>query len=907
MHRLALTTTPFIGRSQEITEINVLLDDPSCRLLTLVGPGGIGKTRLAVEVASQKRAVFPDGVFFVSLAPLNQIDDILTAIAAAMPFCFQQDHRSLHEQFFAYLREKDAQRMLLVVDNFEHLLDGVDIVSEILATTTGLKILVTSREALNLQEEWVRQVTGLAYPDREDGEPIADYSAVQLFMDRARQIRGDFDLAEDSRSVVEICRLVEGMPLAIELAVGWLKTLAPADIVHEILHNMDILATRSRNLPERHRSIRSVFSQSWQLMPEDERDVFQKLSVFRGGFTREAAAGVAGASLQTLAGLIDKSLVRLNAGGRYSVHELLRQYSAEQMAAAGQTERVQRAYIDYYLGLLRQLERDIKARRQVAALDTIAADFENMRHAWQLAIQQRQSVALHQAVESLHLFADMRGRYHDVVHLLQAAVEQFSQTSNHQQVEMLHRIQARLIRLILLGNLRIEGDVRPQIDRCLAAAHARQDQAEVSFCLLVSGIVAVWEAGDERLYANSKAAMLFPECATMCEALGDSFYLAEALAWGAAMIDNEEHDFGQERLRQSLDLRRAIGDRNGIAWITLNLTEIMLAQLNYIECERYAREALVLMREIGSIKGMLQAMAQVAQLALLKGCLEEARTLAEQMRDLANETSNLDGKMLSAGVLAFLICVMDEAYEEGATLARENQIIAREPFFGSGNAQSERWTQVVQTPGNTALPRHSCITQRARWGQVVADCGLGHYAAARLGYASLFGERLDDPGPATICLALEATASADEGRLEEAVELLGLAFQQPDWASGWLHRWPLVARLRADLLRQLGEEAYQAAWERGGDHDLEASICSILNAMDNTPHPTTNHALLEPLSERELEVLGLIAAGLSNRDIARQLVLSVGTVKVHTRNIYGKLNVNSRTQAIAQANRYRLL
>ena len=250
----ALTPTPFIGRSQEIDEIGALLDDPSCRLLTLVGPGGIGKTRLAAEVALRKRDSFPDGLIFVSLAPLNRADDLLTAIAEAMPFHFHQDSRTPQEQFFAYLREKHGQHLLLVLDNFEHLLDGADIVSDILAITTNLKILTTSRETLNLQEEWMRTISGLAYPSREDVDSLDEYSSVQLFLERARRIRSDFRLAQDRRGVVEICQVVEGMPLAIELAVGWLKTLRPAEIAHEIRHNLDMLATRSRNLPERHRT-----------------------------------------------------------------------------------------------------------------------------------------------------------------------------------------------------------------------------------------------------------------------------------------------------------------------------------------------------------------------------------------------------------------------------------------------------------------------------------------------------------------------------------------------------------------------------------------------------------------------------------------------------------------------------
>src|SRR5262249_52433703 len=181
---------------------------------------------------------------------------------------------------------------------------GIEIVSEILSITTNLKILATSREVLNLQEEWVRQVEGLTYPSDADVDPLDEFGAGQLFLDRASRVRGDFELDEDRTSVVDICRLVEGMPLAIELAAGWLQTLRPTDIAQELQHSLDILTTRSRTLPERHRTLRTVFSHSWRLMDEGEGDVFQKLSVFRGGFTREAAQTVRGAAVETLARLI---------------------------------------------------------------------------------------------------------------------------------------------------------------------------------------------------------------------------------------------------------------------------------------------------------------------------------------------------------------------------------------------------------------------------------------------------------------------------------------------------------------------------------------------------------------------------------------------------------------------------
>ncbi len=883
MDQFEATPTPFLGRSQELAEIGRLLADPSCRLVTLTGPGGIGKTRLAMEVVSQYRALFPDGAFWVSLAQLSLVDDLLPAIAQATPFRFQQDQRSPREQFLAYLREGHAQRVLLVLDNMEHLLDGVDLIADMLAATTELKLLATSREALNLQEEWIRPIAGLTYPEREENQPPGDYSAVQLFVERARRIRGDFDLAQDEKGVVEICRLVEGMPLAIELAVSWLPALRPADIAQEIKRDLDLLTSRSRNLPERHRSMRSVFDHSWRQLREQEREVFQRMSIFRGGWTREAAQAVAEASLPQLSRFIEQSLVRRTASGRYEIHELLRQYGAEHLEASGQAEMVQQACINYFLGWLARLERDIKAHQQVAALDAIAADFENMRHAWQLALEKRQVAALSQAVEGLHLFADMRGRHYEIGALLQTTIRQCSPSLPPEQRPLLNRIQMRLARLTLLGSLRIEEDLRAQVDSCLAVARERQDRAEIGFCLIVSGMLAVWESGGKRPHSPTRAATLFQESATVFEQLGDPFYQAEALSWLALEVPRLSGE-QQQLLQQSLDLCRAIGNRNGMAWITLNLADSLLMQLDYPAYERSAREALALMREIRSVKGILDALFKLAQAILLKGELEETLALIEHMRRLANETSNLNGIRLSADLRAFVLCVMDESYTAGAALAESSRLmLSQEQFFGS----------------QYHLGKH--------WGQAVADCGQGHYAAARRSYRTFFSERFDDPGPATICLALEAVALAHEGTLEAAVSLLSLAFQQPAWAGGWLRRWQKISRLRIELSRQLGEEAYQAAWERGAAWDLETTIRSILDEVEETPGQGANLALREPLSKRELEVLGLMAQGLSNRQIARRLVLSEGTVKVHIRNIYGKLGVSSRTQALSQALKFKLL
>ncbi len=319
--------THFFGRTAELAEFTALLQDPACRLLTLVGPGGIGKTRLALELADRVTPHFADGVYYVPLQALHKADNILSAIIASIPLHISSGEDP-QQRLLDYLQ---AQHLLLVLDNFEHILAGIDLLSAILDHASQVKILVTSRESLKLREEWLRQIRGLDYP--ENGSTASQpYSGVQLFVERARRLRGDFVPDAHYSHIVRICQIVEGTPLALELAAGWIKSLSCREIAEELQQDWDILAARAPDAPERHRSMQAVFDHSWQLLTEDEQAGLRRMAVFRGGCTREAAQQVAGADLPLVAALVEKSLLRHDLdSGRYDMQELLRQYMQEQL------------------------------------------------------------------------------------------------------------------------------------------------------------------------------------------------------------------------------------------------------------------------------------------------------------------------------------------------------------------------------------------------------------------------------------------------------------------------------------------------------------------------------------------------------------------------------------------------
>jgi predicted ATPase/DNA-binding CsgD family transcriptional regulator len=419
-HNLPADPTPFIGRAEQLAEIGRLLTQT--RLLTLTGPGGIGKTRLALRAAADALDAFDNGVFFVSLAPIHSAGHIVQTITEAIDFPLSTDEEPI-AQLLTYLRRR---QLLLVMDNFEHLLDGADVVGEILQSAPDVKVLATSRETLNLQGETVLLITGMNFPIWEPSDDLLTYDAVQLFLQSVHRVHPGFEPdARDLKYLAHICEMVQGMPLAIELAAAWMAVLSPEEIADEIRKGLDILTTEMRDVPERHRSIRAVFDHSWSLMAQAEREVFMRLSVFRGGFTREAAQQVARASLQSLAGLVNQSFLRHDpSSGRFEIHELLRQYAQERLEEEPEVSiSAHDAHAAYYADFMEQRWQHLRDHRQVEALAEIDADIENVRAAWRYRLDQRDVAQMRMFVNSFWLVYYIRGWNYAAVELFGQAAE----------------------------------------------------------------------------------------------------------------------------------------------------------------------------------------------------------------------------------------------------------------------------------------------------------------------------------------------------------------------------------------------------------------------------------------------------------------------------------------------------
>lgn len=421
----------FIGRDTELTDLANHLSQRGCHLLTLVGLGGTGKTRLALQTAEYHKESFADGVYFVPLAPLQSAGAVVSALLTTLSLSLRAGETP-EARLLSYLENKE---ILFVLDNFEHLLDATVLITELLENTREVKLLVTSREPLNLSWEHTFEVLGLRYPKSTDAENFAQYDAVRLFVRTARQIDANFQLkTEHHGAVLDVCRQIEGLPLGLELAAGWVQTFSCQQIADLLKQDLSQVVSTLRDIPERHRSLAYVFEQSWQLLSETEQDVLSKLSVFRGGFDHAAVQSVAAASFMTLVNLRQKSLVRRVSEERFDLHEVIRQGGQKKLEAKGETHTTTRtAHSRYYLRLVADLAEAIRTG-QPEATKTVETDLDNVRQAWYWAVDSLDFVNLDLSLLSLVRFYLYGGRLQEQLELLDYAETGLRQSQSQSAV-----------------------------------------------------------------------------------------------------------------------------------------------------------------------------------------------------------------------------------------------------------------------------------------------------------------------------------------------------------------------------------------------------------------------------------------------------------------------------------------
>jgi len=773
--------TPIFGRRAELSEAAQLLRAPECRLLTLAGPGGIGKTRLALEVAYLLQGEFADGACFVPLASISAPAHVVPAIAAAASFAFAgpADPRA---QLLSYLRER---RLLLVLDNVEHLLGVADLIGAILVHAPDVKLCVTSREPLQLQAEWVLRVQGLPVPQSEQADALEASGAAALFLEYARHVQvGYCPSAEEIPALVRICQLVEGNPLALELAASWVWALSCREIADHLERSLagpheeiDVLTTNTRDVPERHRSMAAVFDQSWRLLDDAERHALRQLAVFRGGFTREAAREVAGAALPVLVALAAKSLLRRREDGRYELHELLRQYAAVRLREdRALLDAVEDRHCAYYLGLLERRDADLKGLGHAAAAADLTIEHENLRLAWSRAVAHRWAAGLTRAAGPLFWWYEARNLFQEGMTLFAEAADALRKTAPDATVARDPAGGAAEERDLALGHI-----LTYQASFCLRCGQPRRVIA------LLHESLAVLRPMDESAAPGVRGA------------------IAYATAFlGIVQYVIGSYDESERHLQESLLAMRAVGDRWGTALCVRQLGQLMYARGSYAEAHQLLQESLQLSRALGNPWSLAFSLNFLGTAAYALGSYGEAEQL---LREGLAQSRKLNDRLNIAYALSGLGQV---SYALGH-LAEAQQYLDESLALSQAIGDRRRLAQALH-----------------HLGQVAA--GLGEHLEAE----RRFLEALRVATEAEVTpLALDALLGIAELRLqagapEAAFELVTVIGQQEGRPQGVRIR---AEQLGAELEGQLTGRQLRAAEERARARTLQQLTQELLTTI----------------------------------------------------------------------------
>lgn len=680
LNNLPTRATSYIGREWELVELSAMLTHETCRLVTVIGMGGVGKTRLALQVAKLQAASFRDGVYFVALEAVSNAGRVPEKIAEALGLELKGRESAL-EQISQHLADKCV---LLVLDNFEHLVAGSSIISDLLLACPELSYLVTSRETLHLEEEWLFDLQGMLYPGTSNlgAEQMLSYDAVRLFVERAAKAQRRFERSrENLTQVVALCKLVQGSPLALEMAASWTRIMPVGEIVKELSQSVKGLSSQTRDAPERHRSIKATFDYSWYLLSASEQAALAGLAVFRGGFRREAAQRVVDITVPILMTLLDKSLLQRVGAARYDLHPLIQAFSLEKLKEREDAVAVYERHADYYLSLAKEARSSMRNNDQARWLGRLDEEHDNL-----LAVldwtQEKQipMTGLELAVILSWLWAT-RG-YFQLGRARLRALRQRLPPDEHPalRIEAIHD-EGTLA--FWQGNY---DEAKALYEEGLASSRDLGDQRAVARALDNLGVVANHQ-GD---YA--KARELLEESLSINRALGDQHPVARSLnSMGSVMSNLGDYEKAKRFYEESLAIKRAIGDQKGTASSLNNLGNIAKNRGDYDEARMWYEESLKIKRALGNQLGLAISLNNLGNVAHYQGNYGEAKRFYGECLTLSREIGDQEGIAYALADIARLFIDL-KLFEDGVKLLSASEAVC-ERIGGSLKPQTMREVQ----------------------------------------------------------------------------------------------------------------------------------------------------------------------------------------------------------------------